>query len=220
MRNKLWFRLVLFLSAILLLSAAFVAVLNPLFPALYQSTIGQGFEFLYANQYLLYIAAAVFLLLGVVLMISVFSTDNKKNFLISNTEYGEFIISTSAITDMVVNSVNKFEDIKTNKVSVSHKNSDIVIKAAVEISTSSHLPSVVHMLQKAIKEHIEDCTGLSVKDIKVLIKNNNDSSLKVYKSEQLPVANLQASERQENNAAAVQNPPEAYETESPEEGIS
>lgn len=186
MRNKLCFRFISFLSGIILILAAFMIALKPLsdmgiLQLLHAMLVEWINNTLQSNGFILYFSIVTFVLLGISLIIAAVAIEDKKDFLISNTEYGEFIISTSAITDMVVNSVSKFEDIKTNRVRVSHKNNDIIVKTAVEISTASHLPSVVVMLQKAIKEHIEDCTGLHVKDIKIIIKNNNDTNLKVYK---------------------------------------
>lgn len=190
MRNRVWFRILSFLTALLFLCVSFLFFLKAasglgFLNDTYSSIIKSIIVILTQNPWLYYVLAGITLILGLVFIYASFARENKKSVMISKNEYGEFIISTTAINDMVQNTVSKYEDIKTNNVKVSHKNNEIIVRTAIEVSTASHLPSVVRMLQKSIKEHIEDCTGLIVKDVNVNIKNNNDEGLKVYKNMEL-----------------------------------
>lgn len=210
MRNQVWFRILSFFTALLFLCISFIFFLKAinglgLFSGLYSNIIQQILTILTQYPWLYYLLGAVALLLGIVFLWASLAGENKKSVMISKNEYGQFIISTSAINDMVQNTVSRYEDIKTNNVKVSHKNNEIIVRTAIEVSTASHLPSVVRMLQKSIKEHIEDCTGLQVKDVNVNIKNNNEEGLKVYKNmELLPETTLIPKVQKEESIAKTE----------------
>ncbi len=184
MCKKIAQKFIFLLSGIGFLLVCIVSLLRffrylPFVQDLYAKTIGLSIAIISAHRWLMLILALVALCISV-LSFQLLLERRKRNILLANTELGNFELSTSAIVDMTKNAIQKFQDITPLKIHVKQYKNNIFIRVLLEFSTASNIPGVVSMVQKSVKEYVEDCTGLVVESIKINVKNSNDSSLKVY----------------------------------------
>lgn len=135
---------------------------------------------LYLNNYIGFI---IVLIIGIILFIFFIMMRNKK-LLFSQTDFGDFTISTDALVDMVSQSIDNYKDIKCQNIRITPKDNNIFISATIELATGSDIPYTVTMLQKTISNYIQKCTGLTVSNIKIKVKPIKESTAKVYTSEE------------------------------------
>ena len=134
----------------------------------------------YINSYIGFITV---LIIGIILFIFFIIMRNKK-LLFSQTDFGDFTISTDALVDMVSQSIDNYKDIKCQNIHITPKDNNIFISATIELATGSDIPYTVTMLQKTINNYIQKCTGLTVSNIKIKVKPIKESTAKVYTSEE------------------------------------
>lgn len=148
----------------------------------------------YLNNYIGFI---IVLIIGIILFIFFIIMRNKK-LLFSQTDFGDFTISTDALVDMVSQSIDNYKDIKCQNIRINPNGNNIFISATIELATGSDIPYTVTMLQKTINNYIQQCTGLTVSNIKIKVKPIKDSTAKVYNSEEKQIDVIE--EKKEDNA--------------------
>lgn len=97
--------------------------------------------------------------------------NNKGTFLIRHTDYGELKISTQTIEGLAQSIANKFTGIKNIKTSVHVIEGIINIHMTGEVTPEINIPETTIQLQNRVKEHVEECTGVEVSEVRVEISN-------------------------------------------------
>lgn len=101
-------------------------------------------------------------------------TENEKlrmTYLIQRTDYGEIKISSETIVGLVENISSKFTGIKNIVTKVNIIEGQIFIDLKGEVYPEINIPETTKELQNKVKEHVENCTGVNVNEIKVIISN-------------------------------------------------
>ncbi|MCF6464251.1 alkaline shock response membrane anchor protein AmaP [Clostridium sp. Cult1] len=101
-------------------------------------------------------------------------TENEKlrmTYLIQRTDYGEINISSETIVGLVENISSKFTGIKNIVTKVNIIEGQIFIDLKGEVYPEINIPETTKELQNKVKEHVENCTGVNVNEIKVIISN-------------------------------------------------
>ncbi|HSH36386.1 alkaline shock response membrane anchor protein AmaP, partial [Schnuerera sp.] len=114
------------------------------------------------------------LCLSIRLLILGLKTDNEKlktTYLVQRTDYGEINISSQTIIGLVENVSNKFTGIKNIITKVDIVEGQIFINLKGEVYPEINIPETTEELQTKVKDHVENCTGVNVSDIKVIISN-------------------------------------------------
>ncbi len=95
----------------------------------------------------------------------------RMTYLVQRTDYGEIKISSETIVGLVENISSKFTGIKNIVTKVNIIEGQIFIDLKGEVYPEINIPETTKELQNKVKEHVENCTGVNVNEIKVIISN-------------------------------------------------
>ena len=73
-------------------------------------------------------------------------------------------------------SPNKFSGIRNVKNAVDISEGNLSVRLKGEVSSEINIPQMSEELQKKVKEHIEECTGVPVNEVKIEISNVTTAS--------------------------------------------
>ncbi len=138
------------------------------------------------------LVTAVLLGLGVGCILLAFARNagKRKGFVMQKTENGAIGVSVKSIEGLVKTCVSQHEMIAKADISVTERRDGIVIFLDIEEAAGLNIPLAVGALQKQIKEYVGTCTGVDVREVRVLVDNNeNDAAGSPYAVEkpvQLP----------------------------------
>ena len=96
---------------------------------------------------------------------------SKISYIIQRTEHGEINISSETIVGLVQSVYDKFTGVKNIKTKVDILEGQLFIDLKGEVSPEINIPETSKELQSKVKEHVENCTGVNVSEIKVVISN-------------------------------------------------
>ncbi|QEK12149.1 alkaline shock response membrane anchor protein AmaP [Crassaminicella thermophila] len=111
-----------------------------------------------------------FLIISIRFLIS--GINSKKintNAVIRHTDFGEVKISMQAIEGMAQKSAKLSHGLRDIKATAQQRDDSLIIIIKALALSDINIPSTVINIQKNIKEHIEESTGIIVKEIKVNI---------------------------------------------------
>ncbi len=121
----------------------------------------------------LMLVVGVVLLLIALILISIGLRSRKKvgNAVLKGSEHGEVLVSLNTVENMVLRVVQQTEGIKDVSRQVASTPDGLVVKVRVQVLPDVSIPGVSGELQSKIKEYLEEMTGITVRDVKVLIEN-------------------------------------------------
>lgn len=93
----------------------------------------------------------------------------KTTYLVQRTDHGEVCISSETIIGLVENVSNKFTSVKNIITKVNILEGQVFIDLKGEVNPETNIPETIKDLQNKIKEHVENSTGATVGEIKVVI---------------------------------------------------
>lgn len=123
-----------------------------------------------------------------------------RGFIIQHTEYGDMSISMSAMENMVKKCVDPHEDLKVIRTRLYRNREGVVVDLRISLANGVNIPLTVNALQKQIKHYITSCSGVDVKEVRVMVETANQPP----KNEEMMVPDLQAADAcvaAKNNAA-------------------
>lgn len=132
--------------------------------------------------------AAVLCLLGLRGLSMIFRSNRDRGFILQHTEYGDLSISMSAMENMVKKCVDTHDELKVTSTRISHAREGVIVTIRIALASGVNIPITVSALQKQIKQYITSCSGVDVKEVRVLVETNNN--LAPYSGEKLPSAIL------------------------------
>ena len=97
--------------------------------------------------------------------------NSKTSYIVQRTDFGEINISYDTIVGLVESVSSKFTVIKNIVTKVNIFEGQIFINLKGEVYPETNIPETTKELQNKVKEHVENCTGVSVNEIKVTISN-------------------------------------------------
>lgn len=126
----------------------------------------------WANETILLATGAGFLLLALVaLSIGLRSSKKIGNAVIKGSEYGEVLISITALENMVLRVVQQTQGIKDVSRQVNYTTDGLVVRIHIRVMPDVPLPDLISGLQSKTKEYLEEITGVVVHEVKVTIDN-------------------------------------------------
>lgn len=155
--------------ALFVLSCAAPQMLEQL-ASLVNSAIGAGFA-----EILSFFALAVYVLISVLTLVTVFSKDKKRGekglITVDSSDAGRTRVSVAAIDQMVRQSVRGVDGISEMKCAISNADDAISINANVVLMAGAHVPTVTMNMQRAIRGYIELNCGVAVREICVNVNS-------------------------------------------------
>lgn len=127
----------------------------------------------WADQTVILATAAVLFLIAVILISLGLRTGGRKpgNALLKGSEFGEVLISITAVENMVLRVIQQTQGIKDVSRQVTYTPDGLVVNVKIRVMPDISLPGLVNDLQNRIKEYLEDITGVTVHEVKVLVEN-------------------------------------------------
>ncbi len=116
--------------------------------------------------------AGVLLLIALILLILGFRrSKGPGNAVLKGSEYGEVAISIAAIENMVLRTVQQTQGIKDVSRQVSFTQDGLIINVKIMVMPDVAMPNLTGELQSKIKEYVEEITGITVNEVKVMVEN-------------------------------------------------
>ncbi len=123
------------------------------------------------GNYWVSIIGLAFLLVSIKFLLSGVKINKREKYITRTTEHGELRISTRTIEGLASTVIESFEKIKDVETKVDIFQEGIIINIKGLVYPDSNIPEITVSIQSKVKEHVENCTGLKVREIKVQINN-------------------------------------------------
>lgn len=126
----------------------------------------------WAGETVIYAVVGVLLLIALILLL-VGPKPGKKvgNAVLKGSEFGEVLISIPAVENMVLRVVQQTKGIKDGSRKVIYTPDGLVVRIVINVMPDVSLPDLIKELQSKTKEYLEEITGITVSEVKVLVEN-------------------------------------------------
>lgn len=163
--------ILVFLSLLLIGASLFLLAANyDLIPGIAMSSWMPG----WANETIVLAAVGVLLLLALILLILGLKPKKKAaNAVVKGSEFGEVMISITAVENMVLRVVQQTRGIKDISRKVVFTPDGLIVRIVINVMPDIALPELITELQSRTKEYLEEITGITVHEVKVLVENVN-----------------------------------------------
>ncbi len=159
--------ILVFLGLLFIGSALFLVVVNyNLLPGLSVALP------VWAGETVLLAAGSALLLVALILLaFGLRSAKKVGNAVLKGSEFGEVLISITAIENMVLRVVQQTQGIKDVSRQVGYTTDGLVVKIRIRVMPDVSLPGLINELQSKTKEYLEEITGIVVHEVKVMVEN-------------------------------------------------
>ncbi len=159
--------IVVFIGLLLVGAAIFIfAVKYNLIPQLAFHLPGWAGE-----NVVLAVVAALLLIALILFSLGLRKSKKAGNAVMKGSEYGEVAISITAIENMVLRVVQQTKGIKDVSRAVSYTQDGLIIKVRIRVMPDVAIPGISSELQSKAKEYVEEITGITVHEVKVMVEN-------------------------------------------------
>ena len=110
------------------------------------------------------------------LMLSQKRAAKRSGFVMQKSENGMIGVSVKSIEGLVQTCVKQHEVIASAAVSVVERRDGIVILLDIQEAAGVNIPLAVGALQKQVKQYVTDCTGVDVREVRVLVENTENEA--------------------------------------------
>lgn len=124
-----------------------------------------------SEEIALSVTGALLLIALILLILGLRRSKGPGNAILKGSEFGEVAISIEAIDNMVLRVVQQTQGIKDVSRQVSFTQDGLVISVKIRVMPDVAMPGVTSELQSKIKEYVEEITGITVHEVKVMVEN-------------------------------------------------
>ena len=119
--------------------------------------------------------AALLFALGVccLMMLSGRRSGKRKGFVMQRGENGAIGVSVKSIEGLVQTCVNQHDVIADARIAVAERKDGIIILLDIKEAAGVNIPLAVGALQKQIKQYVNTCTGVDVREVRVMVENTD-----------------------------------------------
>lgn len=96
---------------------------------------------------------------------------DKSSVSVQNTENGAVRISVQAMDTLVKQAIGEADGVEQIKTSVINHEDSISVNIDMTLRSDVHIPNVTMLMQRSIKNFIEEFSGIAVRDVTVLVSN-------------------------------------------------
>ncbi len=129
----------------------------------------------------------------------------RRGYVMQKGENGTIGVSVKSIEGLVQTCVQQYDMVESAEISVQERRDGIVILLNIEETAGINIPLAVGTLQKQIKQYVTTCTGVDVREVRVMVENSGEGPVESPFAVERPVlltAALKAAEPQAEPAAA------------------
>lgn len=109
------------------------------------------------------------------LMLSGKRTASRKGFVMQKGENGMIGVSVKSIEGLVQTCIRQHEVVHAAQIAVVERRDGIVILLDIQEAAGVNIPLAVGALQKQIKQYVNECTGVDVHEVRVMVENTEDN---------------------------------------------
>lgn len=113
--------------------------------------------------------------LGIYGVWALFRRDGEKGFIIQHTEFGDMSISMNAMESMVKKCVDSHQELAVNTTRIHRSREGVVVDMKITLAGGVNIPLTVNALQKQIKQYITSCSGVDVREVRVMVETGGES---------------------------------------------
>ena len=125
------------------------------------------------NKIWLIIALVLFVVLGFYCIMILFRHHGRRDkFVMQKTENGELSISLKAMESMVQKCLDPHKELTVQSVRLENQKGGLLIRIRGTVASGVSIPLTVDALQQQIKQYVTACSGVEVKDIRVLVESS------------------------------------------------
>ena len=99
-----------------------------------------------------------------------------QGFIMQHTEYGNMSISMHAMETMVKKCADTHEELKIAHTRIHRSREGVVVDMRISLANGVNIPLTINALQRQIKHYITSCSGVDVKEVRVMVEMGNHSS--------------------------------------------
>lgn len=110
------------------------------------------------------------------MMLSQKRAAKRSGFVMQKSENGVIGVSVKSIEGLVQTCIKQHEVIAGATISVVERRDGIVILLDIQEAAGVNIPLAVGALQKQIKQYVTDCTGVDVREVRVLVDNTDEEA--------------------------------------------
>ncbi len=118
-------------------------------------------------------AAVVLALMGIHGISLLFRSGKEKGFIMQHTENGDLSISMHAMESMVKKVVDTHGELRATNTRIHSMRDGVSVSMHIQLASGVNIPLTVNALQKQIKQYITSCSGVDVKEVRVMVETNN-----------------------------------------------
>ena len=122
--------------------------------------------------------ALLLLALGIHSFSILFRKRKDKGFIMQHTDLGDVSISMYAMEGMVKRCVDTHEELKVTHTRIQRVREGVVVDIRLSLANGVNIPLTVNALQKQIKHYITSCSGVDVKEVRVMVETNSSQKPK------------------------------------------
>lgn len=169
---KVIYKVIIAVYSVFLLIISLLVALIALRPAIF-SNVSNYIEETVLNSsnavLAIFTASVTILLISLFSLLSAFKKDKDKNAVSNHTNIGEIKISLGSIETMALTAARKLPGIKETRALVYNRNGKVSILMRIILLPDINIPSLSEEIQEKVKSSVEECTGIKVNEVKVLV---------------------------------------------------
>lgn len=124
-----------------------------------------------SSRFLMLIISFLFFILSVTFLFSGFKSGKDKKGVSKHTNIGEIKISLNSIENIALAASRKLAGIKDSKADVFRQEDGVSITIRLVVLPEINIPGLSEDIQVKVKASVEECSGIKVNDVKVVIEN-------------------------------------------------
>ena len=109
------------------------------------------------------------------LMLSSKRASKRKGFVMQKGENGVIGVSIKSIEGLVQTCIRQHEVVRSAAIAVVERRDGIVILLDIKEDAGVNIPLAVGALQKQIKQYVNECTGVDVHEVRVMVENTEEN---------------------------------------------
>ena len=126
----------------------------------------------WAGETVLLATGSALLLIALILIsLGLRSSKKIRSAVLKGSEFGEILISITALENMVLRVIQQTQGIKDVSRQVTYTPDGLVVSILIKVMPDLSLPAIINDLQSKTKEYLEEITGIVVHEIKVRVEN-------------------------------------------------
>lgn len=119
----------------------------------------------------MFIISSIFFCLSLTFLLSGFKPEGDKKAIVKYTKNGDIKITLNSIENIALATSKKLVGIRDSKAYVSKVGEGVIITVKAIVQPDINIPLLSEDMQIKVKSSVEDCTGVRVDSVKVLIES-------------------------------------------------